>query len=84
MGTESPDKSPAAVHESFPRPCTHLVGFRNDRYWSAVKVWGLPDFVHLGWDLRARREIADGDTVIFADGPADQSPTPKSFNDRME
>jgi hypothetical protein len=62
----------------------HFVGFRDDRYWNAVKVWGPPDFVHAGWDMRARREIADGDTVIFADGPADQEPRAKSFSDLRE
>lgn len=38
----------------------HFVGFRGDEYRSAVKVWGEPDFIHLGWDRRARREIVDG------------------------
>lgn len=64
--------------------CIHFVGFRDDRYWNAVKVWGLPNFVHPGLDMRARREIADGDTVILADGPADQEPRSKSFNDLRE
>jgi len=64
--------------------CTHCVGFRDDRYWSAVKVFGLPDFVHRGWDMRARREIADGDLIVFADGPADQPPRLKSFDDIRE
>jgi|TARA_R110000796_G_scaffold56611_1_gene131184 hypothetical protein len=31
----------------------HFVGFRNgDEYWSAVKVWGRPDFIHLHHDYR--------------------------------
>ena len=34
-------------------PVTHFVGFRDDRYWNAV---------------RARREIHPLDTVIFAYG----------------
>lgn len=63
------------------KPCTHFVGFRDDRYWSAVKVWGLPDFIHRGWDMRARREIAEGDTVVFASGPSNQLPQFRSFND---
>jgi hypothetical protein len=50
----------------------HFVGFRGEEYWSAVKVWGLPDFYHRGWDRRARREIMDGDTILFASGPHDQ------------
>ena len=59
----------------------HFVGFRDDRYWNAVRVWGEPDFIHRGWDLRARREIADSDTVVFATGPADQEPRVRSWND---
>lgn len=49
------------------RAALHFVGFRNDRYWNAVRVFGRPDFIHRRWDRRAQREIADGDTVLFAD-----------------
>ena len=63
---------------------THFVGFRDDRYWNAVQVFGLPDFIHRGWDLRAQREIAPGDTIVFADGAADQEPRRKSFDDYHE
>lgn len=66
------------------RKCTHFVGFRGEEYWSAVKVFGLPDYIHRGWDLRARRELADGDVVVFADGPCDQAPRVKSFDDIRE
>jgi hypothetical protein len=38
--------------------CVHFVGFRDDRYWNAVKVFGSPQFIHRGWDLRAQRETA--------------------------
>jgi hypothetical protein len=65
-------------------PITHFVGFRDDRYWNAVKVWGSPVFIHRGWDLRARRDIADCDIIIFADGPHDQEPRVKSYNDVCE
>jgi hypothetical protein len=44
----------------------HFVGFKDDRYWNAVKVWGLPDFYHRVWDVRARQEVSPGDVVIFA------------------
>jgi len=71
------------VRQTF-RPCVHFVGFRGEEYWSAVKVWGVPDFYHLGWDRRTRREIADGDIVIFARGPADQPVTERNFNDMVE
>jgi hypothetical protein len=62
----------------------HFVGFRDDRYHAAVKAFGPPDFIHHGWDLRARREIAEGDLIVFADGPHDQAPRVKSFDDIRE
>lgn len=48
--------------------CVHFIGFKDDRYWNAVKIFGLPDFIHRVWDKRAQREIFDNDTVIFANG----------------
>jgi hypothetical protein len=64
--------------------CVHFVGFYGEEYWSAVKAFGPPHFIHRGWDLRARREIADGDLVVFARGPHDQAPRTKSFDDIRE
>lgn len=61
-----------------PRPCLHFVGFRDDRWWNAVRVFGRPDFVHPRWDMRARREIAENDMVVFADG--DEFQTVSRFN----
>lgn len=52
----------------------HFVGFRGDEYWSAVKVFGRPHFIHRWWDLRAQRDIADGDLVVFARGDCRQKP----------
>lgn len=46
----------------------HFVGFKDDRYQSAVKAFGKPDFVHRFWDRRAVDEVAPGDVVVFADG----------------
>ncbi len=46
----------------------HFVWFRGDEYNRACRVWGKPDFIHIGWDRRAAREIAKGDTVVFARG----------------
>lgn len=66
------------------RPAVHFVGFRDDRYTAAVRVWGQPDFIHRGWDRRAQREIADIDTIVFADGPHDQQQRTKSFDDIRE
>lgn len=62
-------------------PCVHFVGFRGGEYLSAVKVWGKPDYYHLGWDRRARREIAPGDTIVFAKGEYDQPYAERNFDD---
>jgi len=69
------------------RPCLHFVGFKDPRYekdervWRAIKVWGWPDFFHRGWDRRAQREIAEGDTIIFAKGSEDQEPSEFNYDD---
>jgi hypothetical protein len=56
------------------RPALHFVGFRGEEYWSAIKVWGQPDFVHIGWDRYAIQAIAPEDTVVFAQGEWTQVP----------
>jgi hypothetical protein len=66
------------------KPATHFIGFRGDEYWSAVRIWGRPSFIHMGWDRRAQRDIADGDTVVFAHGSADQPIGPYNFPDTKE
>jgi len=64
------------------RPAIHFIGFKCDqRFWNAVRVFGLPDFIHPGWDKRANREIWDEDIVIFANGPADQTPRAMNYTD---
>lgn len=62
----------------------HFVGFRGDEYHRARRVFGDPDFIHIGWDRRARREIADGDLILFARGPHDQAPAERNFDDIRE
>lgn len=62
----------------------HFVGFKDDRYHNAVKVFGPPHYIHPGFDMRALREIAPGDFVVFANGAADQLPRQKSFTDYNE
>lgn len=68
----------------------HFVGFKHPavtkdvRYDRAVKIWGQPDFIHRGWDMRALREIADGDIIVFAKGTSDQEPREQSFDDSAE
>lgn len=56
----------------------HFVGFRGEEFWSAVKVWGRPGFIHRWWDRRARRDIGSEDVVIFAQG--DWRQEPRAFN----
>ena len=59
---------------------THFVGFRGDEFWSAVRVWGYPDFYHRVFDGRALAEFCPGDTVIFANSYEEKF-TKWSFND---
>lgn len=47
----------------------HFVGFRDDRYWNAIRVFGQPDFIHQRWDWRTIQEYdPETDTIIFATG----------------
>ena len=62
----------------------HFVGFKGDEYARACRVFGQPDFIHPGFDLRALREICPGDTVVFAKGDHVQAPRQKSFSDLVE
>lgn len=62
-------------------PCLHFIGFRGDEYWSAVRIFGRPDFVHRYWDYRAIGDIAPGDTVVFATGTERDLPNVYAFND---
>lgn len=61
--------------------CVHFVWFRGEEYISAVRVWGRPDFIHMGWDRRAQREIGEDDIVVFARGSHDQIPVERNFPD---
>ncbi len=57
----------APIDEMFHGPSmTHFVGFRGEEYHSAVRAFGLPDFVHKTYDIRALQDIAPHDRVIFA------------------
>ena len=64
--------------------CVHFVGFRGDEYHRACRVFGAPYFIHIGWDPRAQREIADGDLVVFATGDDRQAPSRFNFPDIIE
>lgn len=50
----------------------HFVGFKDDRVFNALRVFGRPDFWHRLYDKRAIAEIVPGDTVIFAKGDETQ------------
>lgn len=62
----------------------HFVGFNDDAYNRAVRVWGRPHFIHRYWDVRAAQEVQDTDVVVFAndkDWVNLQTPNPRSFDD---
>lgn len=59
----------------------HFVGFRDDRYLRATRVFGRPDFVHRFWDCRAVDEVAPGDVVVFADGDETQPVREFAYDD---
>lgn len=68
------------------RRCIHFVRFpslSDQRFQNATLAFGPPDFLHRHWDQRARREIADGDLVVFAKGDADQPVVPFNGSDEV-
>lgn len=46
-------------------PRLHFIGFRGEEYWSAVKVWGRPDFTHEYATWSVLGDCAPDDTVIY-------------------
>lgn len=65
-------RQPAAAPAK--RRLVHFVGFRDDRYRSAVRVFGPPDMIHEAWDRYAADDCAPEDLVIFAEGESDRPP----------
>lgn len=65
------------------RSAVHFVGFRGEEYWSAVRVWGRPGFIHMGNDPRMRREMHPADTIVFANG-SEARPSERNFPDTKE
>lgn len=59
----------------------HFVGFKDDRVWNAIRIFGKPDFWHRIWDHRAKVEIADGDVAVFANGTIDDEPRKFTHDD---
>lgn len=52
----------------------HFIGFRGEEYWSAVKVFGPPDFVHMTHDNRMYGDVGEYDVLVFG---------PKAHPDRI-
>lgn len=48
--------------------CVHYVGFKDDRYWHAYRIWGGPRVIHRRWDRIAKHDVGPDDVVIFAEG----------------
>lgn len=65
-------------------PPLHFVGFRDDRVWAALRLFGPPDFWHRIYDMRAKQEIAPGDEAVFATGSIDDLPKPVSHDDSQQ
>ena len=49
-----------------------------------MRIFGLPGFIHRGWDTRARRDIAAGDVIVFAEGDEHQPMPERTFDDLTE
>lgn len=62
----------------------HYVGFRDDAFVRARRVFGGPVMIHRWWDRRARRDVGEDDLVIFATGPHDQTPNERNAPDLDE
>jgi len=60
----------------------HFVGFRDDRYWNAVRVFGPPDMIHRNWDVYASDDVDAGDIVVHAEG--EWTLPPRSFSTEAE
>ena len=68
----TPPRPDRTALESLPPRTVHYVGFRDDRYWNAWRIWRGPRFIHKVWDCRACRDIGPDDIVIFAEGDEHQ------------
>ena len=73
----APDKRPPTAAR-----LVHFVGFRDDRYWNAVRVFGPPDMIHRNWDVYAANDVAPGDIVVHAIG--EWTAMPRSFSTEAE
>ena len=62
----------------------HFVGFKDDRYWNALAIFGPPDFYHRVWDARAKQEVQPGDVAVFATGTIDDPVRPFTWDDSQQ
>lgn len=62
----------------------HFIGFRGDEYVRAIRIFGKPDFIHIGWDRWARQEVVAGDVAVFAKGTFEDEPAAYSYPDLRE
>lgn len=65
----------------------HFVGFvhpaqaHDPNYDRAVRLFGVPDFVHRRYDWRAKAEIMPGDVAVFAKHIDPDAPATHAFDD---
>jgi len=45
--------------------CVHFIGFRGEEYWSAVRAFGPPHFIHLIHDHRMYGDVGPDDVLLF-------------------
>ena len=60
---EPADQTPRYVHD---------VGFKDDRYWNAVRIFGGPRVIHRRWECFAVHDVGPFDVVVSAEGNAGQ------------
>ena len=67
-----------------PSRCVHYVGFRDDRYWNAYRIFGGPRVIHRHWDFYATRDVGPDDVVIFAERDETQPVADRNATDLDE
>jgi hypothetical protein len=63
----------------------HFVGFRDgSQFWRAMQIFGIPDFIHVKWDVRAAfggERDDENDIFVFATGTIDDEPDTHTVDD---
>jgi hypothetical protein len=83
-GARTRDGDTMAESEKRPPRAVHYVGFRDDRYWNAYRVFGGPRVIHRRWDFYATRDVGPDDVVIFAQGDEAQPVAERNATDLDE